>query len=147
MIWTPVVPQSLDTWASHLFSLCLSDEDGSWPLLSNNKGDEPPAPESRIQSSYVGGGGRAGGGEGGVLPSLCLLSRSTASQLAVLDSNRLLCMKQVGALTWIPLLFPESLQLPMTSCRPFFPLYPLSRHCLPSAHLLDFYGFLARSTS
>ncbi|XP_073902671.1 rab-interacting lysosomal protein isoform X3 [Castor canadensis] len=28
-----------------------SDEDGSWPLLSNNKGDEPPAPESRIQSS------------------------------------------------------------------------------------------------
>lgn len=44
----------------HVFSplftlLCLSDdEDGSWLLLSSDKGDhsEPPAPESRIQSFF-----------------------------------------------------------------------------------------------
>lgn len=39
--------------------LCLSDdEDDSWLLLSSNKGDYSP-PESRIQSLYVGGRGRA----------------------------------------------------------------------------------------
>ena len=64
--------------SSPLFALLRlsDDDDGSWLLLSSDKGDhsEPPAPESRIRSLYVEEGkdecGRGGGWRGP--PSLLL---------------------------------------------------------------------------
>ncbi|XP_040497070.1 rab-interacting lysosomal protein isoform X1 [Ursus maritimus] len=65
------------------------DEDSSWLLLSCDKGAHPPPTESRIQSLYVGGRGRAkvvGVKEG---PHLCSspLACSTDIHLAVISSK------------------------------------------------------------
>ncbi|XP_029066939.1 rab-interacting lysosomal protein isoform X1 [Monodon monoceros] len=76
------------------------DEDGSWLLLSRDKGDhlQPPPPESRIQSLYVGGRGRTNvvGVEG---PHL---SRSTVAHPAALSSEH----ARPLPLLWWPLYLP-----------------------------------------
>ncbi|XP_024897330.1 rab-interacting lysosomal protein isoform X1 [Pteropus alecto] len=91
------------------------DEDGSWLLLSSDKGDYPTPPESRIQNLYVGGRGRAtvvGVKEGPCLGSLQHpFSHSSEAHSAVLSSEctpSLLC------------LWPQSIHLPATSGCPFF---------------------------
>ncbi|XP_023386279.1 rab-interacting lysosomal protein isoform X2 [Pteropus vampyrus] len=91
------------------------DEDDSWLLLSSDKGDYPTPPESRIQSLYVGGRGRAtveGVKEGPCLGSLQHpFSHSSEAHSAVLSSEctpSLLC------------LWPQSIHLPATSGCPFF---------------------------
>ncbi|XP_024090833.3 rab-interacting lysosomal protein isoform X1 [Pongo abelii] len=61
------------------------DEDGSWLLLSDDKGDHPPTPESKIQSLYVGGRGRALAG-----PSQDPLSCFSARHPAVFGSKHTL---------------------------------------------------------